>query len=144
MGRSANYTKQHCAVAATLDIIGKPWTLLIIRDAFRGVTRFDQWQESLGLARNVLAVRLRHLVNQGILQPRLYCVRPNRYEYLLTPMGEELRPIIDHMRVWGERHLSGHAASPPAVAGDVFVRHIPDSVIANATMLAKTSEDEDA
>ncbi len=142
MGRSANYTKQQCAVAATLDVIGKPWTLLIIRDAFRGVTRFDQWQESLGLARNVLALRLRSLVKQGIFETRLYCTRPNRYEYLLTPKGEELRPIIDHMQVWGERHLSGYAACRPPVAGDVFVRHLSDSVLTNASMVTQVAEEE--
>lgn len=143
MGRSANYTKQQCAVAATLDIIGKPWTLLIIRDAFRGVTRFDQWQESLGLARNVLALRLRNLVKQGILETRLYCTRPNRYEYLLTPRGEELRGVVEHMRVWGERHLSGQAPVPPPVAGDIFIRHMPDSVISHASVATQVSEDEE-
>ncbi len=105
MGRSADYSKQRCAVAATLDIIGEPWTLLIIRDAFGGTARFEQWQDRLGLARNVLAARLKSLVKQGIFEQRLYCERPKRYEYVLTEKGEELRPLIVHMADWGTRHI---------------------------------------
>jgi DNA-binding HxlR family transcriptional regulator len=107
MGRSADYSKQRCAVAATLDIIGEPWTLLIIRDAFGGTARFEQWQDKLGLARNVLAARLKSLVRQGIFEQRLYCERPKRYEYLLTDKGQELRPLIVHMVDWGTRHVYG-------------------------------------
>ncbi len=107
MGRSADYSKQRCAVAATLDIIGEPWTLLIIRDAFGGTARFEQWQDRLGLARNVLAARLKSLVKQGILEQSLYCERPKRYEYLLTEKGQELRPLIVHMNDWGTRHVYG-------------------------------------
>ncbi len=107
MGRSADYSKQKCAIAATLDIVGEPWTLLILRDAFRGLSRFEQWQDSLGLARNVLASRLKSLIRNGVLEPRVYCERPRRQEYLLTEKGYELRPIILHMMDWGERHVYG-------------------------------------
>ena len=107
MGRSANYSRESCAVAACLDVIGEPWTLLIIRDAFSGTTRFEQWQDSLGLARNVLAARLRSLTADGVFEARQYCVRPPRFEYLLTPKGEELRPLIIHMMDWGTRHVYG-------------------------------------
>ncbi len=107
MGRSADYSRQSCAVAASLHIIGEPWTLLILRDAFGGVSRFEQWQESLGMARNVLAARLKSLVAHGIFEPRLYCERPKRYEYVLTQKGFELRPIIFHLADWGTRHIYG-------------------------------------
>ncbi|ESQ86001.1 hypothetical protein AEAC466_02110 [Asticcacaulis sp. AC466] len=107
MGRSADYSKQRCAIAASLDIIGEPWTLLIIRDAFAGLCRFEQWQEALGLARNVLAARLKHLVAHGIFEQRLYCERPRRYEYILTEKGHELRPMIVFMQDWGQRHVYG-------------------------------------
>ena len=107
MGRSADYTRQHCAVAASLHIIGEPWTLLILRDAFGGITRFEQWQESLGMARNVLAARLKSLVAHGILETRLYCERPKRHEYVLTEKGFELRPVIFHLADWGTRHIYG-------------------------------------
>ncbi len=109
MGRSANYSRESCAVAACLDIIGEPWTLLIIRDAFGGVTRFEQWQDRLGLARNVLAARLKSLTAAGVLEARLYCARPKRYEYLLTEKGDALRPLIIHMMHWGTQHVYGAA-----------------------------------
>ena len=107
MGRSADYSKQRCAIAASLEIVGEPWTLLIIRDAFDGLCRFEQWQEALGLARNVLAARLKHLVSHGIFEQRLYCERPRRYEYVLTQKGRELRPMIVFMSDWGARHVYG-------------------------------------
>ncbi len=107
LGRSADYSKQTGAVAATLDIIGEPWTLLIIRDAFMGIARFEQWQERLGLARNVLAARLKHLVAHGVFEQQLYCERPRRFEYVLTDKGRELWPIIVHMMDWGTRNVYG-------------------------------------
>lgn len=107
MGRSADYSKQKCAIAATLDIVGEPWTLLILRDSLRGLSRFEQWQDSLGLARNVLAARLKSLIKNGIFEARVYCERPRRHEYLMTEKGYELRPIILHMMDWGERHVYG-------------------------------------
>ena len=107
MGRSANYSRESCAVAACLDIIGEPWTLLIIRDALSGKTRFEQWQEGLGLARNVLAARLKSLTAAGVFEARQYCARPPRYEYLLTEKGEALRPLVLHMMDWGTRHVYG-------------------------------------
>ena len=105
MGRSADYSKQKSAIAATLDIVGEPWTLLILRDAFRGLSRFEQWQDSLGLARNVLAARLKSLVHHGVLEARVYCERPRRQEYILTEKGDDLRPILLYMMTWGEKHV---------------------------------------
>ena len=105
MGRSADYSKQSCAIAGSLNIIGEPWTLLIIRDAFAGIARFEQWQERLGLARNVLAARLKHLVAHGVFEPRLYCERPKRYEYVLTDKGRDLKPILLNLMDWGCRYV---------------------------------------
>lgn len=107
MGRSADYSRQSCAVAASLHIVGEPWTLLILRDAFRGLSRFEQWQDSLGMARNVLAARLKSLVAHGVLETRLYCERPKRQEYMLSAKGRELRPLIIHLMDWGARHVYG-------------------------------------
>ncbi len=107
MGRSADYTRQRCAIAASLHFIGEPWTLLILRDAFRGVTRFEQWQESLGMARNVLAARLKSLVAHGILEARIYCERPRRHEYVLSERGQDIEPVLFHLADWGARHIYG-------------------------------------
>ena len=112
MGRTADYTKQRCSVAATLEVVGDPWTLLILRDAFQGVKRFEQWQERLGVARNVLAARLKSLVGHGVLEPRRYSERPPRQEYVLTPKGRGLSPVLLTMAEWGDQHVYGVGKGP--------------------------------
>ena len=94
-----------CSIARTLEVLGERWTLLIIRDVFSRRRRFDQIQESLGIARNVLAARLAWLVDE-ILEKRAYQERPARHEYLLTGKGLELWPVMVTMMHWGDRHLS--------------------------------------
>jgi DNA-binding HxlR family transcriptional regulator len=112
MGRTADYSKQTCAVAATLEVVGHPWTLLILRDAFQGIRRFEQWQDRLGVARNVLAARLKALVENGVLTTRLYSERPPRKEYLLTPKGRDLRAVLLTMADWGDKHVYGEGGGP--------------------------------
>ena len=111
MGRTADYSRQSCTIAATLEIIGDPWTLLVIRDAFTGVSRFEQWQERLGLARNVLAARLKTLVQHGVLEPRLYSERPPRNEYVLTAKGKDLYAVLVTLHAWGNKHVYGENES---------------------------------
>ncbi|MBI2760262.1 MAG: helix-turn-helix transcriptional regulator [Chloroflexi bacterium] len=91
---------------------GERWTLLIVRDAFNGVRRFDDFLESLGIARNILADRLQHLVEDGILERRRYQERPDRYEYRLSQKGLDLFPILTAVREWGDRHLTTEAGPP--------------------------------
>lgn len=107
MGRTANYSRQSCSIAASLEVIGDPWTLLVIRDAFLGVTRFEQWQEHLGIARNVLAARLKSLVCHGILEQKLYSERPVRHEYVLTAKGRDLSAVLITLYSWGRKYLYG-------------------------------------
>jgi len=104
LGRT--YEGQICSVARTLGVIGDRWTMLIVRDAFLGVRRFDDFQRSLGIARNVLDSRLSRLCDDGILERRLYQERPERYEYRLTEMGHDLWPVLVSLMQWGDRHLS--------------------------------------
>ncbi|MBN8529354.1 MAG: helix-turn-helix transcriptional regulator [Caulobacterales bacterium] len=111
MGRTADYSRQSCSIAATLEVIGDPWTLLVIRDAFQGVSRFEQWQERLGVARNVLAARLKTLVAHGVLEQRLYSERPPRNEYVLTAKGKDLSDVLLTMHSWGSQHLYGEEDS---------------------------------
>ena len=85
------YRDQNCSVARALEIVGERWTLLIVRDAFLGRRRFDEFQESLGIARNVLTDRLTRLVEEGILERVRYSERPERHEYHLTPKGRDLQ-----------------------------------------------------
>jgi DNA-binding HxlR family transcriptional regulator len=112
MGRTADYSKETCSIAATLEVVGDPWTLLILRDAFRGVRRFEQWQEGLGVARNVLAARLKSLVEFGVLEQRRYSERPPRHEYVLTAKGRALSPVLLTMASWGDAHVYGEGGGP--------------------------------
>jgi DNA-binding HxlR family transcriptional regulator len=112
MGRTADYSQQVCSVAATLEVVGDPWTLLILRDAFAGVRRFEQWQERLGVARNVLAARLKSLVAHGVLDKRLYSEHPPRHEYVLTAKGRDLWGVLLTMAAWGDQHVYGAPGGP--------------------------------
>ncbi len=116
MGRTADYSQQRCAIAATLEVVGDPWTLLILRDAFGGVKRFEQWQERLGVARNVLAARLKSLVANGVMETQLYSEHPPRKEYLLTEKGRALRAVLLTMADWGDVHVYGQGKGPFAFA----------------------------
>src|SRR5215813_7448986 len=108
-----DYEGQNCSVARALEIVGERWTMLIIRDAFLGLRRFDQFQESLGIASNVLTDRLNRLVEEGILERVRYSERPERFEYRLTKKGAELRLVLISLMQWGDRHLSD---KPPRIA----------------------------
>jgi DNA-binding HxlR family transcriptional regulator len=107
-----DYEGQNCSVARALEVVGERWTLLIIRDAFLGLRRFEQFQENLGIARNVLTDRLNRLVEEGILERVPYSERPARYEYRLTPKGRDLNIALAGLRQWGDRYLS---EKPPRV-----------------------------
>ncbi len=93
----------NCSVANTLDVIGDRWTVLLLRDAFLGVRRFDDFQEDLGIARNILADRLGRLVAAGIMETRPYQERPPRDEYVLTAKGKDLLDVLLTLWRWGDR-----------------------------------------
>ena len=101
-----DYEGQNCSIARALEVVGERWTLLIVRDAFLGLRRFDEFQESLGIARNVLADRLNRLVEEGILERVRYSERPERHEYRLTAKGRELNIALTGLRQWGDTYLS--------------------------------------
>ena len=110
------YEGQACSIARSLELIGERWTLLIVRDVFRGLRRFDEIQESLGIARNVLTNRLDRLVEEGIIEKRRYQERPPRHEYFLTEKGIDLWPVLVSLIKWGDKH-EPHAFDglPPAI-----------------------------
>ena len=107
-----DYEGQDCSIARALEIVGERWTLLIVRDAFRGLRRFEEFQTNLGVARNVLTDRLNRLVEEGILERVLYNERPERYEYQLTDKGRDLNIALAGLRQWGDQYLS---ETPPTV-----------------------------
>lgn len=101
-----DYEGQNCSIARALEIVGERWTLLIVRDAFLGRSRFEEFQQSLGIARNVLADRLGRLVDEGILERVRYSERPERFEYRLTKKGRDLNIALAGLRQWGDAYLS--------------------------------------
>jgi DNA-binding HxlR family transcriptional regulator len=108
----------NCSIAKTLDVVGEWWTLLIVRDAFRGKRRFDDFHESLGMARSVLTARLKKLTDAGVLERSLYSERPPRYEYRLTEKGRALYPVIAAMIQWGDEWAPGPAGPPVVLVHD--------------------------
>jgi len=94
-----------CPIARGLERVGEWWSILILRDAFRGVTRFDGFAQSLGVAPGILTRRLNTLVESGLLERRQYSERPPRFEYVLTARGREFRPVLLAMLDWGNRHF---------------------------------------
>ena len=106
-----DFSEMACSIARTLDVMGEPWSPLILRDIFVGMSRFEQLQSDLGISRKVLTERLNHLVDRGVLERRPYDKRP-RYEYVLTDKGAELVDLLMVMAGWGDRWLAGEAGPP--------------------------------
>jgi DNA-binding HxlR family transcriptional regulator len=103
-----------CSIARTLDVVGEWWTPLILRDVYVGITRFDALQHNLGLSRKVLADRLHGLLEDGVLERRAYQDNPTRYDYSLTPKGEELVVLIMGLMAWGDR-WADEGQGPPVI-----------------------------
>jgi DNA-binding HxlR family transcriptional regulator len=112
-----DYSSQTCSIAGALEVVGERWSLLIVRNVFLGLRRFDQIQANLGIARNVLQTRLERLVEQGVLERVPYQQRPPRHEYRLTEKGLDLWPIVVSLMQWGDRY------TPPAGGPAVLLEH---------------------
>ena len=112
MAERTSYKDFTCSTAQTLEIVGEWWTLLIVRDAFFGVRRFEEFQRRLGISRSVLTNRLNRLVDEGVLTTRQYEARPPRVEYLLTEKGADLFPVLIALQQWGDRWVHD---KPPVV-----------------------------
>jgi DNA-binding HxlR family transcriptional regulator len=100
--RRASFADANCSIARSLEVIGEWWTLLIIRDAFLGVTRFNDFQHRLGIAPNILTARLDTLLGAGILERRTYEEARDRGDYVLTKKGRALGPVLVTLRQWGD------------------------------------------
>jgi len=100
-----------CPIARSLDKVGEWWSILILRDAFQGMTRFDQFQKSLGIAPNMLTRRLNTLVDSGLLERRQYSERPPRHEYVLTDRGRDFRLVLWTLMAWGNKHFAPEGES---------------------------------
>jgi DNA-binding HxlR family transcriptional regulator len=100
-----------CPIARSLERVGEWWSILILRDAFAGMTRFDEFQKSLGIAPNMLTRRLTALVESGLLERRRYSEHPPRDEYVMTERGRDFRPVMLAMMAWGNRHFAPEGAT---------------------------------
>lgn len=104
--------EEQCSVARTVAVIGDRWTLLVLRDCFLRVRRFDDFQARLGVTRHVLADRLKKLVRYGVLRRAPYQERPKRYEYILTQKGLDLHPVMMAIVHWGDLHMLDERGRP--------------------------------
>jgi DNA-binding HxlR family transcriptional regulator len=109
----ARARRSRCPVACTLDVLGDKWSLLVVRDVIRGKRRYAEFLASPeGIPTNILADRLKRLVERGVLTSKIYSQHPPRAEYELTAKGEDLRPIVRAMVDWGVRHAGGRPPPP--------------------------------
>ncbi len=106
------YADQQCSIAGALEVVGERWSLLIVRNVFLGLRRFDEIQADLGVARNVLQTRLTRLMECGVLERRLYQEHPPRHEYRLTEKGLDLWPALVALMQWGDSHAATEAGPP--------------------------------
>ena len=106
-----SFDKMPCPIARSLERVGEWWSMLIMRDALHGFTRFDEFQKSLGIAPNMLTRRLNALVEAGLLERRRYSEHPPRDEYVPTARGRDFRPVLITLMAWGNRHFAPEGAS---------------------------------
>jgi len=130
-----SYNEMPCPIAQCLERIGEWWSMLIIRDVFRGLRRFDEFQKSLGIAPNMLTRRLNDLVESGILERQKYGESDKRYEYVLSKQGEDLYPMLVMMFEWGNKH------SAPKGIESYFV-NIKSGEIAQPVVVDKKNGEE--
>jgi DNA-binding HxlR family transcriptional regulator len=107
-----DFAAMPCSIARSHAVAGEPWTPLIVRDLYVGTSRFDDLQRGLGISRKVLAERLRHLVDVGMVERRRYSERPPRHEYTLTEMGSQFMDVLMATVAWGDRWTAGDAGPP--------------------------------
>lgn len=125
-----DFSQMQCSIARALEVVGERWALLIIRNAFHGARRFDDFQADLGIARNVLTDRLNGLVEHGVFERRRYEERPPRYEYRLTEKGRDLLPVILTLVRWGDRWEC--ADDPPVRITHTLCDHVTEAIAACA------------
>jgi DNA-binding HxlR family transcriptional regulator len=106
-----SFSNMTCPIARSLERVGEWWSILILRDALAGLSRFDEFQSSLGIAPNMLTRRLSDLVESGLLERRLYQDRPPRHDYVLTERGRDFRSVNQALLAWGNRHFAPEGAS---------------------------------
>ena len=130
MGRT-RFDDLNCGIARSLEVLGDWWTLLIIRDAFFGLRRFADFRQHLGISRNVLSQRLRHLTEHGILDRVDVGEHGERFEYRLTDKGEALLPVLTTLREWGDEWVFGEGKEPLVMRERTSGDRLPRTLVRN-------------
>jgi DNA-binding HxlR family transcriptional regulator len=133
-----SFGNMQCPIARSLERVGEWWSILILRDAIHGLTRFDQFQKSLDIAPNMLTRRLNALVEGGLLERRRYSERPPRDEYVLTERGRDFRPVLLALLAWGNKHFAPEGASVLLADGETGA--IADPVLVDGKSGRRISE----
>ena len=115
-----SFADMTCPIARSLEHVGEWWSMLILRDAFGGTTRFDDFQQSLGIAPNMLTRQLAALVEAGLLERRRYSERPPRDEYVLTERGRDFKPVLVALVAFGKKHFAAPGRAVPSRFAGVF------------------------
>jgi DNA-binding HxlR family transcriptional regulator len=136
--RRKSFGKMQCPIARSLDRVGEWWSILILRDALNGLTRFDEFQKNLNIAPNMLTRRLNALVKAGLLRRHRYSERPPRDEYLLTERGRDFRPVLLVLLAWGNRHFAPEGTS--VLLADAETGAIADPVLVDRASGRAVSE----
>lgn len=123
--KRAPFRQMNCGIAQALEVLGDRWTLLIIREGFLGTRRFADFEANLGIAKNILSSRLRHLVRRGIFEKVDAGTRGQRFEYQLTPRGKDLLTVVTSLRQWGDRWVYGEGREPIVVRDRRTGRRVP-------------------
>jgi DNA-binding HxlR family transcriptional regulator len=110
--KRTSFANWPCSIARAMDLLGDWWTPLVLREAFYGIQRFDDFQAGLNIARNTLADRLRTLVTEGLMEKKPYQTDPVRYDYVLTQKGRDFFPVLVALQRWGDRWLADEAGPP--------------------------------
>jgi DNA-binding HxlR family transcriptional regulator len=136
--KRTSFRHMNCSIAQTLDVVGDPWTLLIVRDALFGTTRFDDFQRGLGIPRATLAARLETLVEHGVMERRTAQARPWRHDYVLTEQGLDLRQVLVSLLQWGDEWSA--LADPPVTLIDADTGAVVEPVYIDAASGRPLSE----
>jgi DNA-binding HxlR family transcriptional regulator len=136
--RHTSFETMQCPIARSLDRVGEWWSILILRDAFLGATRFEQFEKSLQIAPTSLTRRLNALVEAGMLERHRYSERPPRDEYLLTERGRDFRPVLWALLAWGNRHFAPEG--PSVVIVDKETGAIAEPILVDRTTLRPMTE----
>jgi DNA-binding HxlR family transcriptional regulator len=139
--RRASFADWPCSIAQTVDLLGDGWTPLVMREAFYGIRRFDEFQHELGIPRNTLTDRLRRLVDEGLLEKEMYDSQPRRYEYLLTDKGRDFFGVLAAMSRWGDRWLAGDDGAPVIFHHATCAQDTHAEVVCAACMEPMRAED---